>query len=117
VQNSEEIKERNFKIIIKIIDEMFDNPRTKEEFIHHLSGGCSIPRKPKMYTYAKKPMTPIEKKKELGKERTPFFLFKNMGKRKIPVMMGGKSKKRKRNHSNFHHKTVRRTSLLGSRTG
>ena len=115
VQNSEEIKKRNVDIIIKIIDEMFDNPLTKEEFIHHLSGGCSVPRKPPLYIHADKELTPEEqKKKEMQGERDPFFMMKKLSSRKFPIALGGKSsrnskKNPRKNTYIYHHKTRKLT--------
>ena len=111
VENSEDIKKRNYDIIIKIIDEMFDNPKTKEEFIRHLSGGCSVPRIPQLYVHSDKKLTPEEQhKKELQEESDPLLMMKKMGERKFPVALGGTSKKKhKRNNSNLHHKTRKQT--------
>ena len=114
VENSEDIKKRNYDIIIKIIDEMFDNPKTKEEFIRHLSGGCSVPRIPQLYVHSDKKMTPEEQhKKELQEGSDPLLMMKKMGERKFPVALGGSSnnssKKNKRNNTDLHHKTRKQT--------
>ena len=111
VENSEDIKKRNYDIIIKIIDEMFDNPKTKEEFIRHLSGGCSVPRIPQLYVHSDKKLTPEEQhKKELQEGSDPLLIMKKMSERKFPVALGGTSKKKhKRNNSNLHHKTRKQT--------
>jgi len=113
VQNSEEIKKKNYDIIIKIIDEMFDNPKTKEEFIRHLSGGCSVPRIPQLYVHTDKKLTLNEqKKKEFQEGHDPLFMMKKLSERKFPVALGGtsnSSKKNKRNHTGVHHKTRKHT--------
>jgi len=90
IQKSEELKQKNRELTIKIIDEIFDSPKTKYEFLLHLSGGCAIPRNHESFIYKEKALSQEEqKKRELQQERNPFFMLGKLADRKFPVTKGG----------------------------
>jgi hypothetical protein len=90
IQKSEELKKKNRELTIKIIDEIFDSPKTKYEFLLHLSGGCAIPRNPDSYIFQERAVSKEEqKKRELQAERNPLFLLDKLKDRQFPVTKGG----------------------------
>jgi len=103
IQKSEELKQKNRALTIKIIDEIFDSPKTKYEFLLHLSGGCAIPRNPDSYIYKEKALSQEEKKKrELQQERNPLFMLDKLKDRQFPVTKGGGGSN---SHTFKHHKS------------
>lgn len=66
MRNNEEIKRMNQATIRGIIDQIFESPQTKEEFIRHLSGGCAVPRKPQEYIFKPKNMPASSQQKQIS---------------------------------------------------
>ena len=103
IQKSEDLKQKNRALTIKIIDEIFDSPKTKYEFLLHLSGGCAIPRNPDSYIYQERALSQEEqKKKELRGERNPLFMLDKLKDRQFPVTKGGSGGN---SHTFKHHKS------------
>jgi len=100
LRSNEELQKRNLQTVKTIVNLIFDNPSTKNEFIYHLSGGCAVPKVISTYVKGGPKLTSeqslIQQRRNernvsqiFKKYTTPRFLGKGMSLSRTRKFTGG----------------------------